>query len=75
MIYDYKTIVGHEGPLNLTHLDYKESTYFVMVAWGDGRIANEPLSKMKADDPVTCALYGKEHDLLEVSTITKCMCS
>ena len=60
-----ESIVGHQGPLNSNHPDYRGSTYNVMVAWGDGRITYEPLSVMKADSPVTCARYGKENDLLD----------
>ena len=36
VIYHEKSIVGHQGPLNSNHPDYKGSTYNVMVAWGDG---------------------------------------
>ena len=65
MIYHEKSIVGHQGPLNSNHPDYKGSTYNVMVDWGDGQITYEPLSAIKAGESIKCARYGKEHDLLD----------
>jgi len=35
-----------------------------MIEWENGEITSEPLSVIAADDPVTCALYAKENDLL-----------
>ena len=35
-----------------------------MILWEDGSQTYEPLSMIAADDPVTCALYGKKHGLL-----------
>ena len=34
------------------------------VEWETGEISFEPLSIIAADDPVTCAAYAKENDLL-----------
>ena len=34
--------------------------------WETGEIAYEPLSVIAADDPVICAAYAKQHDLLAV---------
>ena len=42
------------------------SKYNVQVGWETGEITFEPLSIIAADDPVTCAAYAKEHDLLAV---------
>jgi hypothetical protein len=36
-----------------------------MVEWENGETTMEPLSVIAADDPVTCAIYAKEHDLLD----------
>ena len=36
------------------------------VEWETGEITYEPLSIIAADDPVTCAAYAKENDLLAV---------
>ena len=35
-----------------------------MVAWEDGSYTYEPLKIIAADDPVTCALYAKQNNLL-----------
>ena len=34
------------------------------MEWETGEITYEPLSVLASDDPITCAVYGKEHDLL-----------
>ena len=44
----------------------KGSKYNIMVEWETGEITEEPLSLIAADDPVTCAEYGKKHDLLHL---------
>ena len=33
---------------------------------GDREIAEEPLSNIAQDDPVTCAVYAKQHNLLHL---------
>ena len=37
-----------------------------MVEWETGEITEEPLSLIAADDPVTCAVYARKHDLLHL---------
>ena len=37
-----------------------------MIEWETGEITAEPLSVIAADDPVTCAIYAKQNDLLNV---------
>ena len=44
--------------------DWKGSKYNVQVEWETGEITFEPLSIIAAVDPVTCAAYAKENDLL-----------
>ena len=44
--------------------DWKGSKYNVQVEWETREITFEPLSIIAADDPVTCAAYAKENDLL-----------
>ena len=36
-----------------------------MVEWETGEITSEPLKIIAVDDPVTCAIYGKNNNLLE----------
>ena len=38
--------------------------YNVLIEWESGEITWEPLQLIASDDPVTCALYAKEKDLL-----------
>ena len=40
--------------------------YNVMVEWENGEITSEPLQLIAADDPVTCAIYGKDNGLLDL---------
>ena len=62
----FRSIIGHQGPLAASDPDWKGSIYNVQVEWEPGEITNEPLSIIAADDPVTCAVYAKENDLLAV---------
>ena len=59
--FKFRAIIGHQG-----HLAPSDPKYNVQVEWETGEIAFEPLSVVAADDPVTCAAYAKEHDLLAV---------
>jgi hypothetical protein len=58
--------VGHQGPLLWHDKDYNGSRFNLLVKWENGEITTEPLSVIAADDPVTCAVYAREHDLLDV---------
>ena len=46
--------------------DYKRSTYNVSIEWENGETTDEPLSLIAADDPVTCAIYARKHNLLHL---------
>ena len=63
-LYRFRAIIGHQGPLLASDPDWKGSKYNVQVEWETGEITFEPLSIIAADDPVTCAAYAKENDLL-----------
>jgi hypothetical protein len=58
--------VGHQGPLLGHDKDYNGSRFNVLVEWENGEIITEPLSVIAANNPVTCAVYAREHDLLDV---------
>ena len=47
------------------HPDYKGCRYNVLVNWENGENTYEPLNIIAADDPVSCAIYAKENNLLE----------
>ena len=66
IVWKFKRITAHEGPLAPSHRNYKGSTYNVMVEWENGEITSEPLSIIAADDPVTCAIYARDNNLLEL---------
>ena len=65
-----KSFIGSEPSLDTKVLllasdpDWKGSKYNVQVEWETGEITFEPLSIIAADDPVTCAAYAKENNLL-----------
>ena len=63
-LYRFRAIIGHQGPLLASDPDWKGSKYNVQVEWETGEITFEHLSVIAADDPVTCAAYAKEKDLL-----------
>ena len=65
-LYRFRAIIGHQGPLLASDPDWKGSKYNVLVEGETGEITFEPLSIIAADDPVTCAAYAKENDLLAV---------
>jgi len=63
--WSIREIIGHQGPLAPDDRDYKGSTYNVQVKWETGEVTYEPLSLIAKDDPVTCAVYAKRHNLLD----------
>ncbi len=65
-VLKYKRITAHEGPLIRTHADWKGSSYNVMMELENGNITSEPLAVIAAADPITCAIYAEDNDLLEV---------
>jgi hypothetical protein len=67
IVWRFRRIVGHQGPLLRHHdKDYNGSRFNVLVEWENGEITTEPLSVIAADNPVTCAVYAREHDILDV---------
>jgi hypothetical protein len=58
--------VGHQGPLLWHDKDYNGSRFNLLVEWENGEITTEPLLVIAANNPVTCAVYAREHDLLDV---------
>ena len=72
-LYKFWAITGHQGPLSPQDENFKGSKYSVMVEWETGEITEEPLSLIAADDPVTCAVYAKKHDLPHLSKEISCL--
>ena len=65
-LFKFRTIIGHHRPLAASDPDWKGRKFNVQVEWEAGEITFEPISLIPPDDPVTCAAYAKEHDLLAV---------
>jgi hypothetical protein len=63
--WEFEEIIGHQGPLSTEHVDYNGSAWNIQVRWLDKSVTTEPLSVFAKDNPVVCALYAKQHDLLE----------
>jgi hypothetical protein len=62
----FKSISTHQGPLQSNDRRYKGSSYNVLVHWEDGSETYEPLSVMAKEDPITCAKYAQDNNLLDV---------
>ena len=63
-LWKFKSISAHQGPLSQSHPSYNGSKYNVLVNWETGESTFEPLATIAADDPVTCAIYAMENNLL-----------
>ena len=66
-LFKFRDIVAHQGPLESTDPNHKGSKYNVMVEWESGEVTYEPLTLISKDDPTTCAVYAKKHDLLDTT--------
>ena len=66
-LFKFRGIVAHQGPLESIDPDQKGSKYNVMVEWESGEVTYEPLALISKDDPITCAVYAKKHDLLDTT--------
>ena len=66
-LFKFREIVTHQGPLESTDPNHKRSRHNVMVEFESGEVTYEPLTLISNDDPITCALYTKKHDLLDTT--------
>ena len=65
-LYKFRALIGHLERLKATDHNWKGCKYNVLVDWETGEMTYEPLSVLAADDPVTCATYAKDNDLLHI---------
>ena len=65
-IWKFKSLDAHQGPLKPGDPSYKGSRWNVRVRWESGETTYKPLSVIAKTDPVTCAIYAKENNLLEL---------
>ena len=66
-LFKFRDIVAHQGPLESSDPNHKGSKYNVMVEWESGEVTYEPLALISKDDPITCSVYAKKHDLLDTT--------
>jgi hypothetical protein len=65
VVWKFKRITSHQGPLTPKHSNYTGSTYSIMVEWENGETTMEPLQIIAKDDPATCAVYAKDNGSLD----------
>ena len=70
-LYKFRALIGHQMPLKATDPNWKGCNYNVLVDWETREKTYELLSALAADDPVTCAPYAKENDLLHIDFLEK----
>ena len=63
-LYRFKCIKDNKGPYTPSDPEYNGSSYNLLIEWETGEQTWEPLSNIIASDPYICAVYAKEHDLL-----------
>jgi hypothetical protein len=65
-VWKFSRIDAHEGPLKPTDRTYKGSKFNVMIQWENGETTTEPLRLIAADNPVMCAIYARDNNLLDL---------
>ena len=65
LLFKFKDILAHQGPLESTDPNHKGSKYNDMVEWEPGEVTYEPLTLISKEDPINCAVYAKKRDLLD----------
>ena len=60
-------IVSYQDPLDHVDQDYNGSLYNMMIEWENGEITSETLSVIAKDNPVTCAIYACNNNLLDTN--------
>ena len=66
IVWKFKNIVGHQGPLTPAHNDYRGSMYNLTILWENGETSLESHSLIAADDPVSCAIYARKNSLMNL---------
>ena len=66
ILWWFKCIIGHQGPLKPSDHHYMGSHYNIQVKWENGEITYEPLFIIAKDDCLSCAVCAGDNDLLEV---------
>ena len=70
-LYRFKCFKDHKGPYTSSDPEYNGSSYNLLIEWETGEQSWEPLSNIIASDPYTCAVYAKEHNLLNTPLLKR----
>ena len=65
-LFKFRALISHQGPLKPTDLNWKGYKYNILVVCETWEKTYEPISVLAANDPVTCAMYATENDLLHI---------
>ena len=65
IVWNFRRIIAHEGPLRTTDPHYKGSRYNLVIEWETGERTSEPVKLIAKDDPGSVAEYAKERGLLD----------
>ena len=71
LLWKFKEILGHQGPLMQNHKEYKGSMYNLTILWENGEMSIESLSLIAADNPVSCAIYAMKNNLINLPGWTR----
>jgi len=64
-LWRFKRISRHQGPLHPGDPHYVGARYNVQVEWETGEVTYEPLDVIATDNPITCAVYARDNNLLD----------
>jgi hypothetical protein len=64
-IWNFRRILGHQGPLSQRDPGYKGSKYNVEIEWENGEITIEPVGMVREDSGIVLAKYAKDNNLLD----------
>ena len=69
--WHFRSIINHHGPIKRNDSQYKGSSYNLLIDWENGEQTWEPLSIIARSDPISCAIYAKDNDLLHLPGWTR----
>ena len=64
--WNFRKITAHQGPLRQSDPDYLGSQWNFMIQSETGEVTQLPLAILAAEDPVLCAEYASNNNLLEL---------
>jgi hypothetical protein len=61
----FTAITAHQGPLKDHDPGYNGSSYSVQIEWESGKTTCKPLAIIADSNPITCAVYARDKNLLD----------